>query len=211
MRVTEIYASLQGESTHSGRPGVLVRFTGCSLRCAWCDTAYAFEGGEEISPDDVAGRIREFGIGLVLLTGGEPLEQEELPELIDILLDRGMEILVETGGAEPVGWLDRRVVKVLDFKCPASGCAGANRWENIEALGERDEVKFVIADRNDYDWAVEVLRNRLAGWGGVVLFSPVRGDLDPAVLGGWILEDRLPVRLQIQLHKVLWPDRERGV
>jgi 7-carboxy-7-deazaguanine synthase len=211
MKVTEIYASLLGESTESGRPCVLVRFTGCSLRCRYCDTSYAFRGGEEMAPEEVAGRVRAHGIDLVLLTGGEPLEQEELHRLIEILLGRGHEVLVETGGHRPIETIDPRVLKILDIKCPGSGQSDAMLWSNLDALGPRDEVKFVIVDRADYEWAKRVLAKRLRGARGPVLFSAAHGRLAPAELGGWILEDRLPVRLGVQLHRILWPDRERGV
>ncbi|MFH1681316.1 MAG: radical SAM protein [Candidatus Eisenbacteria bacterium] len=211
MKVSEIYASLLGESTHTGRPAVLVRFTGCSLRCRYCDTAYAFHGGEERSPGEIADRVRSYGVELVLLTGGEPLEQEDLPRLIEILLDRGHEVIVETGGHRPIGAIDARVVKILDIKCPGSGHADDMIWSNIDALGPRDEVKFVIADRTDYEWAKEVLAARLRGREGTVLLSAAHGRLLPAALAEWILEDGLRVRLQVQLHRILWPDRDRGV
>jgi len=211
MKVTEVYASLLGESTESGRPCVLVRFTGCCLRCRYCDTPYAFHGGEEMAPEEVAARVREHGIDLVLLTGGEPLEQEDLPRLVEILLGRGHEVLVETGGHRPIETLDPRVLKILDIKCPGSGHADAMLWSNLDALGPRDEVKFVLVDRADYEWAKGALAEKLRGVRGPVLFSAAYGRLAPAELAGWILEDRLPVRLGIQLHRILWPDRERGV
>lgn len=211
MRVTEIYASLQGETTHAGRPCVLVRFTGCSLRCRYCDTAYAFYGGEESAPEKVADAVRAYGIGLVLLTGGEPLEQVELARLVSILLDRGHEVLIETGGHRSIAGIDSRAIKIIDVKCPGSGHDADVLWENFEALGPRDEIKFVLTGRADYEWAKETLRSRLGRWRGTVLFSAAEKRLAPADLAAWILVDKLPVRLQIQLHKVLWPDRDRGV
>jgi 7-carboxy-7-deazaguanine synthase len=211
VKVTEIYLSLQGETSHAGRPCVLVRFTGCSLRCRYCDTAYAFTGGTDMTPEEVADRVRSFGIELVLLTGGEPLEQPELPLLVEILLAEGREVMIETGGHRPLHEIDPRAVKIVDVKCPGSGHEGDMRWENLELLGERDEVKFVLTGRADYDWAKAVLRRRLRGRERAVLFSAASGRLAPAELAAWILEDRLPIRLQIQLHRVLWPDRDRGV
>lgn len=211
MRVTEIYASLQGESTRSGRPCVLVRFTGCSLRCRYCDTAYAFRGGEEATPDEVAAKAGSFGIPLVLLTGGEPLEQDELPRLIEILLAAGHEVMIETGGHVLIADVDPRVIKIVDFKCPGSGHDADIVWENADHLDDKDEVKFVVRDRADYEWAKRVMAERLAGWNGTVLFSAVHDDLSPTTLGEWILEDRLPARLQIQLHRLLWPEKTRGV
>ena len=209
--MTEIYASILGESTHAGRPCVLARFTGCSLRCRYCDTAYAFSGGVEMSPREVAGRIRFFGHRLVLLTGGEPLEQPEIPDLVSSLLESGRELLVETGGHVSAAHLDPRVIKILDIKCPGSGSADSMAWENIGILGPRDEVKFVLTDRRDYEWAREVRAARLRDFEGAVLFSAARGFLTDTLLAEWILEDGLEVRLQVQLHRVLWPDRERGV
>ncbi|MFH1279106.1 MAG: radical SAM protein [Candidatus Eisenbacteria bacterium] len=211
MRVTEIYASLQGEGTRSGRPSVLVRFTGCRLRCRYCDTAYAFRGGEEMTPERVAETVRSFGIPLVLLTGGEPLEQPELPALIDLLLGAAFEVVVETGGHVSVEGVDPRVIKILDCKCPGSGHDGDMYWRNLELLRDEDEVKFVVTDREDYLWAKRVVENRLAGWKGAVLFSAAHGRTTPRDLGEWILEDRLPARLQIQLHRLLWPEKTRGV
>jgi 7-carboxy-7-deazaguanine synthase len=211
VRVTEIYASLQGETTHSGRPCVLARFTGCSLRCRYCDTAYAFTGGIDMTPREVAERVRSFGIDLVLLTGGEPLEQPELPLLIEILLADGREVMIETGGHRPLHDIDPRVIKIVDVKCPGSGHESDMHWENLGLLGRRDELKFVLTGRSDYDWAKAVVAERLHGRESAVLFSAASGRLHAAELAGWILEDRLPVRLQIQLHRVLWPDRDRGV
>lgn len=211
MRITEIYPAIVGESTHTGRLCVIVRFTGCSLRCVYCDTSYAFTGGENVTPADLLGQIRSFGIPLVLLTGGEPLEQEELHILVEGLLDGGHEILMETNGARPLGKLDRRVTTIMDIKCPGSGHVDTILWENLDHLDGKDEIKFVLTGRDDYEWAKRTVSTKLAGWNGAVLFSAVTESLSPAKLSEWIIEDRLPVRLQIQIHKVLWPDRERGV
>lgn len=210
MRVTEIYASLQGESTRAGFPCVLVRFTGCRLRCRYCDTAYAFHGGEEMTPGEVADRIRSFRIPLVLLTGGEPLEQTELPALIDLLLGGGFEVMIETGGHVPIAGIDPRTVRIVDCKCPGSGHDGDMVWENLENLTDRDEVKFVVTDRGDYEWAKAVIEERLSGWRGTVLLSAAHGRITPTELGEWILEDRLHARLQVQLHRLLWPEKTRG-
>jgi len=211
MKVNEIYATIVGESSHAGRPCVLLRFTGCSIRCSYCDTTYAFEEGEERSLEQILDRIASFGLSLVLVTGGEPLEQPDLPLLLDKLLENGYEILVETSGALPIEPLVRRATIIMDIKCPGSGVSETMHWENIALLGPRDEVKFVICDRRDYEWARQVLSEPLRDWRGTVLFSPAHGSLPPSRLAGWILEDRLPVRLHIQLHRTVWPDRERGV
>ena len=212
MRLLEIHPAVQGEGAAAGAPCVLVRFAGCPFRCAWCDTAWARDAaGEEATPEEVARRAAAFGIPRFLLTGGEPLHQEELPELIRILLGGGGEVLVETCGALPVDRIDPRAVKIMDIKCPASGESDRVLWENLDRLGRSDEIKFVLADRGDYEWAKGIVAGRLPSFPGVVLFSPAWGRLPADRLAGWILEDRLPVRLQVQLHRYLWPDRERGV
>ncbi|HYS78643.1 MAG TPA: 7-carboxy-7-deazaguanine synthase QueE [Candidatus Dormibacteraeota bacterium] len=211
LKVNEIFHSIQGESRHAGRPCVFVRLTGCNLRCTWCDTAYAFEEGIDLSVGSVLDRIEPYGTRYVLVTGGEPLAQEGTADLIGELCDRGYEVAVETGGSLDVSILDRRAMVVMDLKCPGSGMSQRNRWENIALLKPADEVKFVLAGRADYEWARDVIaRHRLAGRCGVLL-SPAHGVLSPRPLAEWILADRLPVRLQLQVHKYIWPADLRGV
>jgi 7-carboxy-7-deazaguanine synthase len=211
LKVNEIFHSVQGESRHAGRPCVFVRLTHCNLRCAWCDTAYAFEEGSDLPVGAVLERVAAYGTRYVLITGGEPLVQEGVHDLIGTLCDRGFEVAVETGGSLDLATLDRRAMVVMDLKCPGSGMSERNRYENIELLRPVDEVKFVVADRADYDWSREVIaRHRLSDRCGVLL-SPVHGVLHPRRLAEWILADGLPVRLQVQIHKYIWPPDMRGV
>lgn len=210
--VNELYRSLQGESTWAGLPCAFVRLTGCPLRCTWCDTEYAFTGGRRMSIEEILSEVAYMDVPLVEVTGGEPLAQPGCPPLLKSLCDAGFTVLIETSGALDVGPVDPRVIKIMDLKCPGSGEVESNRWENLEKLGPRDEIKFVIADRRDYEWAREVVRERRLDEGGrALLFSPVHGSLDTADLAAWILEDALPVRMQLQLHKLIWPDKTRGV
>ncbi|MBV8516729.1 MAG: radical SAM protein [Acidobacteria bacterium] len=210
MRVTEIFHSIQGESTHAGRPCTFVRLTGCNLRCRWCDSAYTFAGGEKLSLDDVVARVEAYGCNLVEITGGEPLAQQEAFALIARLCDAGYEVLIETSGSIDTAPVDGRAKLILDIKCPGSGEAAKNRWENLEQLRAHDELKFVIADRADYDWARRVIAERgLAS--RTILFSPVWGELDMKALAEWMLADRVPARLQTQLHKHIWGAEARGV
>ena len=209
--VNEIFHSIQGESRHAGRPCVFVRLTGCNLRCVWCDTAYAFEEGETKTVGAVADQVASFGTRYVLLTGGEPLLQPGVHDLAAELLDRRHEVAIETGGSLDIGPLDRRVMVVLDVKCPGSGMSAKNRWENLALLKPSDEVKFVLNDRADYVWAREVIaRERLEARCGLLL-SPVHGVLSPRDLSEWMLADAVPARLQLQLHKYIWPADMRGV
>lgn len=213
MRVKEIFLSLQGESRSQGQPTVFVRTSGCDLRCSWCDTAYAYGGGEEMAPGEVEARVRSFGVRRVCLTGGEPLLQprEELQELLDRLGD--LELSVETGGHRPLDpfRLGPRHRWVMDLKTPSSGMGDRICWDNLAALGPRDEVKFVIADRRDYLWAREVISRHRLGERLGVLLSPAHGALPPRELARWMLEDRLEARLQLQLHKLIWGEGVRGV
>jgi len=209
MRVTEIFHSIQGESTHAGRRCAFVRLAGCNLRCRWCDSEYTFTGGERMSIDDVVEQVKRFGCDLVEVTGGEPLAQAEGFDLIRRLADEGFEVLVETSGSIDIAPVDRRAKIILDIKCPGSGEADKNRWENLDELRPHDEIKFVIAGRDDYDWARRVIDERgLAG--RTILFSPVWGELDLQPLAEWMIEDRVPARLQTQLHKHIWGEI-RGV
>lgn len=213
--VTEIFRSIQGESTWAGSPCTFVRLTGCPLRCTWCDTEYAFHGGQRMTLDEIVAAVAARPSPVVEITGGEPLAHPAAYELADRLLAEGYTVLLETSGALDVAPLDERVHKIMDLKCPGSGEAHRNRWENLEHLTERDEVKFVVQDRADYEWARDRIRDRGLGRrvedGSLraLLISPVWGKIDPASLAEWILEDSLPVRFQVQLHKVVWgPDRQ---
>lgn len=211
LQVTEIFHSIQGESSFAGRPCVFVRLTGCPLRCAWCDTAYAFYGGRAMRLDEILDHVRRYDCSLVEVTGGEPLDQPGTVSLLTALCEAGLEVLLETSGAIDIAPIDSRVRVVLDVKCPGSGMTARMFWPNLDRLSAKDEVKFVIQDRRDYDWAVEVLaRHRLADRCGV-LMSPVFGGLEPHALAEWVLQDRLPVRFQLQLHKFIWAPDMRGV
>lgn len=210
LRVTEIFHSIQGESSHAGRRCTFVRLTGCNLRCVWCDSEYTFTGGQRMSIDEIEAKVGEWDCRLVEITGGEPLVQKETLSLIERLCDGGYEVLLETGGSLDISGVDRRAAIILDVKCPGSGEEGRNRLENLEILRPRDEIKFVIADRADYEWARDLVRERdLSRW--TVLFSPVWGVLDLLPLSKWILADALPVRLQTQLHKHVWGPDVKGV
>jgi len=211
VKITEIFHSIQGESTLAGRPCVFVRLTACDLRCRWCDTEYAFTEGGPMELDAVVEQTLGYGCPLVEITGGEPLLQPETPELCARLLAAGCEVMVETGGHRDIGVLPAGVRVILDVKCPGSGECDRNRWENLDALRPGGEVKFVIADRADYEWARVLVRERNLAARFPVLFSPVFGELPYEALVGWILEDRLPVRFQAQLHKHIWDPGRRGV
>ena len=206
LRVTEIFHSLQGEADSVGWPTVFVRLTGCPLRCGYCDTAYAFHGGQWMALDEILAAVAAFETRRVTVTGGEPLAQRDCPALLSRLCDAGHEVSLETSGALDVGGVDQRVIKVMDIKTPGSGEAARNRWENLDHLRPRDQLKFVLCHRADYEWAVARLREHGLDRRCQVLFSPAWGRLEARELAEWILADRLPVRLQIQLHKVLWGD-----
>ena len=212
LHINEIFYSIQGESTHAGRPGVFVRLTGCNLRCRWCDTEYAFYEGRKLTIAEVAAIVASHQCNLVEITGGEPLLQEGIYPLVENLLRSQHTVMIETSGAVDVSRLDPRVIKIMDLKCPGSGECDRNLWSNLGHLGRRDEVKFVLADRADYEWARDTIRARtLDGRVNAILMSPAFGQLDPAELAKWILEDHIPVRLQIQIHKHIWPPDTRGV
>ena len=204
LRITEIFHSIQGESSRVGLPTVFVRLTGCPLRCSWCDTAYAFTGGEAMTVGAVLQRVAAYGCTTVCVTGGEPLAQKGCLALLEALCDAGYSVSLETSGALDIGGVDPRVARIMDLKAPGSGEVAKNRWENLELLTPQDELKFVLASREDYDWAVAACRQRQLFELCPVLFSPVQGRLDPAQLAQWILDDHLPLRFQLQLHKVLW-------
>lgn len=211
VKVHEIFYSIQGESTFAGRPCVLVRLTGCQMRCVWCDTEHAFYEGSWRTVDEVLGEVARFGCPLVEVTGGEPLLQPGAFTLLARLCDAGYETLLETGGGVDIGGVDPRVRRIVDVKCPGSGEAAGNRWENLALLGPRDELKFVLAGREDYDFARAVLAAHALAGRCPIHFAPVDGALAPAELAAWILADRLPVRLGLQLHKLLWGPEARGV
>lgn len=212
LTINEIFHSIQGESTHSGRPCVFVRLTACDLRCSWCDTPYAFTEGSKMSVDEVVEKVSGFGCNLVELTGGEPLLQKDVYPLMQRLLESGRTVMVETGGHLSVANVPPEVIRIIDVKCPGSEESGRNHWENLALLTPHDEVKFVIRDRADYEFAREVVaKHGLADRTAAVLFSPVHGALTPKDLAEWILEDRLTVRLQLQTHKYIWGAEVRGV
>lgn len=211
MRVTEIFHSIQGESTFAGRPCVFVRLTGCPLRCTWCDTEYAFYGGSELSIDEIVAKAESYGCRLVEITGGEPLAQSAAFALIATLCDRGHDVLIETSGAIDTAPVDARAHVILDVKCPGSGMSDRMHWPNLARLTAHDEAKFVIADRSDYEWASHLIAEQQLAHRCTVLMSPVFGSMDPRQLAEWVLADRLPVRVQLQLHKFIWAPDMRGV
>ena len=213
LRVTEIFRSIQGESTHAGRPCTFVRLTGCPMRCVWCDSEYTFTGGEHFSIDDVMAQVAAFGCKLVEVTGGEPLAQKEVFKLIERLCDEGYEVLVETGGYVSTADLDSRAKVILDIKCPASGEEERNEWSNLERLRpDRDEVKFVIADEGDWLYAKRLIeRHDLESRTNAVLISPAWGMVDLQALANWVSGSGLNVRMQLQLHKYIWGPEVKGV
>lgn len=212
LTINEIFHSIQGESTHTGRPCVFVRLTACDLRCSWCDTPYAFTEGTKMSVSDVVSRVEAYECDLVEITGGEPLLQRDVYPLMQQLLDLGRSVMVETGGHLSIKDVPASVIRIVDVKCPGSGESAKNHWDNLELLTDRDEVKFVIRDRADYEYARDVVaRHGLVGRTAAVLFSPVHDVLPSRDLAAWMLEDRLPVRLQLQAHKYIWGADVRGV
>lgn len=212
LTVNEIFHSIQGESTHAGRPCVFVRLTACDLRCSWCDTPYAFHEGQKMSVEDVVGRVRDYGCDVVEITGGEPLLQKDVYPLMQRLLDEGRTVMLETGGHLSVELVPDAVVRVIDVKCPGSGESDKNHWPTLDRLRPTDELKFVIKDRADYEYARDVVAtHHLIGRCAAVLFSPVHGVQDAKQLAEWVLADRLAVRVQLQAHKYIWDPSTRGV
>jgi len=212
LTINEIFHSIQGESSRAGQLCVFVRLTACDLRCSWCDTPYAFHEGRKMSVDEVVSAVEAHGSPLVEITGGEPLLQEDVYPLMDRLLAAGRTVMLETGGHRPTSRVPAAVLKIVDIKCPGSGEAAKNDWSNLERLAPHDEIKFVVLDRADYDYARDVIvRYDLASRAAAVLMSPVHGVLEPRTLSEWMLADRLPARLQLQLHKYIWSPMTRGV
>jgi len=206
LRITEIFYSLQGEATRVGLPTVFVRLTGCPLRCTWCDTTYSFTGGEPATIQSVLAEVAKYPARQVCVTGGEPLSQKECLPLLTALCDAGYDVSLETSGALDVSGVDPRVSRIMDLKAPDSGEAGRNLWANLDCLTGRDEIKIVVASRGDYEWARDVIRQRQIDAICPVLFSPAQGLLEARLLADWIVADNLPVRFQLQLHKILWND-----
>ena len=212
LTLNEVFYSVQGESSYAGQRCVFVRLTACDLRCSWCDTPYAFYEGRKHELSDVVARVDAFDCPLVELTGGEPLLQEDVYPLMDRLLAAGRTVMLETGGHRPIARVPHAVLKIVDVKCPGSGEADKNDWDNLNRLAAHDEVKFVVKDRADYEFAKDVIaRYDLPSRAAAVLMSPVHGVLDPKTISEWILADRIPVRLQLQLHKYIWSPTTRGV
>ena len=213
LKVNEVFYSIQGESSYAGRPCVFVRLTGCNLRCSYCDTRYAYEEGDDLEIEEIIDMVASHRCGLVEITGGEPLTQKDTPFLIRRLLDLGFEVLLETNGSMDISVIDNRCTKILDIKCPSSREAKKNYLENLKQLQPKDEIKFAIGDRDDYDYAKNILSfmDRANGNIKPPLFSPVYGKMNPELLAQWILADHLDVRMQIQLHKVIWGPETRGV
>ncbi len=211
LQVYETFYSLMGESSRVGLPAFFIRLTGCNLRCRYCDTTYAYEGGQEVTVAALLKAAQGFPTRLVLVTGGEPLLQEETLPLLAVLAEAGFEVCMETNGSRPIAGIDGRVHRILDLKCPGSGMAGENNWQNLEVLTPRDEVKFVVADYQDFLWAVQVVRDHDLAGRLPLLISPVFGQVPAKTAAAWILESRLPLRLNLQLHKYLWGPEARGV
>lgn len=211
LNITEIFYSIQGESTRAGQPCVFVRLTGCPLRCTWCDTEYAFHGGRRMSLEDIVSQVRAYNCPLVEVTGGEPLNQPDCLLLLNQLCEAGFQVMLETSGALDISQVDKRVSIILDVKCPGSGMTDRMRWENLSSLRGIDEIKFVLKDRTDYEWAREIVKHHALGDRCPVHFSPVFEALPSLSLAEWILKDGLTVRLQLQLHKLIWDPQTRGV
>jgi 7-carboxy-7-deazaguanine synthase len=211
MRITEIFFSIQGESTRAGEPCIFVRLTGCGLRCVYCDTKYSYAGGREMSLDEVLSVVASYPSKLVEVTGGEPLEQEEVYPLMNSLLDRGHTVMLETGGHVSIDRVPEPVIKIIDIKCPDSRESGSTCWENISLAAPHDEFKFVISSRTDYEWSKRIYLEKLRSMPNAVLFSPSHDDVPAVDLARWILDDGLPVRLQLQIHKYIWGANVRGV
>ena len=211
IKINEIYLSVQGESTHTGLPCIFIRLTGCNLRCSWCDTAYAFHEGKNMSIDEILQKVENFGIHLVEITGGEPLMQDNVYALMKKLIEKGYKVMLETGGSISLERVPKDVIKIMDLKCPGSGEQEKNNLDNLKLLAPHDEVKFVILDRKDYEWSRDIIKKYKINETAHILISPVFDKLELKEMVKWILEDQLPVRLQTQLHKIIWDKNTIGV
>ena len=211
IKINEIYLSVQGESTHTGLPCIFIRLTGCNLRCSWCDTAYAFHEGKNMSIDEILQKVESFGIHLVEITGGEPLMQDNVYTLMRSLIEKGYKVMLETGGSISLERVPKEVIKIMDLKCPGSGEQEKNNLDNLKLLVPHDEVKFVILDKKDYEWSRDIIKKYKINETAHILLSPVFDKLELKEMVKWILEDRLPVRLQTQLHKIIWDKNTIGV
>ena len=211
IKINEIYLSVQGESTHTGLPCIFIRLTGCNLRCSWCDTAYAFYEGKNMSIDEILQKVEKFGIHLVEITGGEPLMQDNVYTLMRRLIEKGYKVMLETGGSISLERVPKDVIKIMDLKCPGSGEQEKNNLDNLKLLAPHDEVKFVILDKKDYEWSRDIIKKFKINETAHILLSPVFDKLELKEMVKWILEDRLPVRLQTQLHKIIWDKNTIGV
>jgi len=211
LKINEIFYSIQGESSYAGTPCVFIRLTGCNLRCVWCDSEYSFYDGREISLDEILTEIKKYNCNLIEVTGGEPLMQENCIELLQVLLSSGYQVMLETGGSLPVSAVPKGVIKIIDFKCPESKMEKKNLWSILDDLDSKDEIKFVIGNRTDFDWAIDRVKeyNLTSKW--TVLFSPVFDDLEYEDLVKWILDSKLPIRFQMQMHKHIWDPEMTGV
>jgi 7-carboxy-7-deazaguanine synthase len=210
LKVNEIFYSIQGESSFAGLPFVFVRLTGCNLRCTYCDTKYAYEEGKELSVEQILKEIKKYKCPYVEITGGEPLMQEETPSLVDCLIDKGYRVFVETNGTKDISVISHKATLIMDIKCPSSGESDEIDRENLNRLDTKDEIKFVIAEKSDYDWAKKFIAEKKLTDKAKVLLSPVKEKMNPDILAEWILKDKLNVRLQLQLHKIIWPHVTRG-
>ena len=211
IKINEIYLSVQGESTHTGLPCIFIRLTGCNLRCSWCDTAYAFHEGKNMSIDEILQKVENFGIHLVEITGGEPLMQDNVYTLMKRLIEKGYKVMLETGGSISLERVPKDVIKIMDLKCPGSGEQEKNNLDNLKLLAPHDEVKFVILDKKDYEWSRDIIKRYKINETARILMSPVFDKLELKEIVKWILKDRLPVRLQTQLHKIIWDKNTIGV
>ena len=211
LRITEIYRSVQGEGSHAGYPCVFVRLTGCNLRCTWCDTEYGYNGGKDLSLEQVLKEVSALNTNLVEVTGGEPLLQEETPQLVDLLLENGYTVLIETAGSIDISCVSKKAVRIVDMKCPGSGMLDKNLYKNLDLVTDKDEVKFVIKDKADFDWAVNLIKKHALESKTQILISPVYGEMDQEKLTEWLLESGINARLQVQLHKIIWGPDKTGV
>ena len=211
LKINEIYYSVQGESTHAGRPCIFIRLTYCNLRCSYCDTEYAFYDGKDMEITDIMSEIKQWDCNLVEVTGGEPLFQDECIDLLNELVNSNYEVMLETGGSLSISDVPKKVVKIVDFKCPSSGMVKKNLWSIVDDLQAHDEVKFVIGNREDFDWAKDRITEYSLDKICTLLFSPTFGEIDPQQIVEWILDENLPVRMQLQMHKMIWSPEEKGV